>query len=219
MSAEANAVYFAPGDYASVPRRVLAFLLDVGVVFLFIILASLAAGFLAVPRDVMSQPPSPERDRLITKHMGEHAYTVNAPLALGWMLVVAGYHTLGKMRHGRTLGHLLTGLRVVDARGESPRFKVMLKRFLIALPACGMFGLSYFVCRRDPKRQATHDQWAGTWVVRRRAKPAGAADVTYQTKFFGTLALTYMDVEPAAPPVAVGADGVEQTALPVGVRK
>ncbi len=214
MSGDANVVYFAPGDYASVPRRVLAFLLDAGVVFVFIMLASLAAAYLAVPFEVMSQPPSPERTSLINHHMAKHAYTVNAPLALGWMLVVAAYHTLGKKNYGRTLGHLVCGLRVVDAGGDAPPLRKMFKRFVIALPACGLLGLSYFVCRHDSKRQATHDQWAGTWVVRRRAKPAGLAAVTYQTKFFGTLALTYIDVEPVPAAAAVAVDHVGEESAP-----
>lgn len=153
---------------------------------------------------------------MINQHMAEHVYTVNVPLTAAWILVVVAYHTLAKQKYGRTLGHFVCGLRVVAADGGAPPLRAMFKRFLIALPACGLFGLSYFVCRRDPKRQATHDQWAGTWVVRRRAEPAGPAAVTYQTRFFGTLALTYIDVEPAAPPVAAAFNDVDETPVPLG---
>jgi uncharacterized RDD family membrane protein YckC len=58
-------------------------------------------------------------------------------------------------------------------------------------------GAGYVLCFKTPRRQAIHDRWSGTWLVRRRAEPIGPALSTYHTKLFGTFILTYTDVEPA----------------------
>ena len=111
--------------------------------------------------------------------------------------MVVSYHVLARTTRGGTMGYRLAGIRWIDKTGRTPGIKTALRRFLIAMPSCLMIGAGYLLCFKTPRRQAVHDRWSGTWLVRRRAEPAGPALSTYNTKLFGTFVLTYTDVEPA----------------------
>jgi uncharacterized RDD family membrane protein YckC len=111
------------------------------------------------------------------------------------------YHTALRRLRGGTLGYRLMGVRLVNQRGETPSWRTVGLRFLLGVVGVIPLAATYWRCLKDARRQTFHDQWAGTWVVKKRAQPAGPAVTAYQTKLFGVLALTYIDVEPytAAP--------------------
>lgn len=199
MSETADAVIFARSDYASLRRRIAAALVDIGVVFAILIVLSTVAMWLVVPPEVWKAPKSPQRQRSISRHMRP----INAQLLGGWMALCGLYHVGLRRTRGGTLGYRLARVRIVDARGETPPWRALGKRFLLGTPTVPFFGISYLLCRQNPKRQAFHDQWSGTWVVRRNASPAGPARRSYRTKLFGTYMLTYVDLEPAEPEQAV----------------
>jgi uncharacterized RDD family membrane protein YckC len=55
---------------------------------------------------------------------------------------------------------------------------------------------NYWMVIRDPRRQALHDKWSRTWVIRRSAVPAGVGRPIERAWVLGPLVLGYWDVEP-----------------------
>ncbi len=198
MSAEPEGVYYANEDYAGSLRRLIAWFVDVIVLIVILNVAAAAAQLAVVPTDVLKMPPSGERQRLVSKHMRP----VQVPVLGGYLLVFAAYHVLLRRTRFGTAGYLLTGIRIVDETGEPPPFKKLGKRFLIAIPFTMPLGASYLKCRGNPKRQSVHDQICGTWVIRRRAEPAGLAQLSHQMKLIGLFIIHYIDVEPFEPEAA-----------------
>jgi len=49
----------------------------------------------------------------------------------------------------------------------------------------------------EPQRQTLRDKWAGTFVVRRKAKPVGTAPIQYERIGFGGLFLIFPEVDRA----------------------
>jgi uncharacterized RDD family membrane protein YckC len=192
MSEQEKYVVFAPQSYASTLRRVIIAIIDVALLFT----ALWGTGFVLarkyVPQDVINMPPSAQKQRLINQHMKP----VQMPAVGGWLLFCAVYHIgLRRFRTG-TLGYLIAGTRIVDATGNVPSWKQLGKRFVLGVPFVGFFGMAYLTCGQNARRQAFHDRWSGTWVVRRSAQPDGAAKPAFQTKLLGPMLLTYLDLEP-----------------------
>lgn len=204
MDTTSPAVLFAPQDYASILRRIIAAAIDVGL--MIVVLSAVGDAIVSkyVPESVAVMPPSPKRQELINKYVKP----IQVQAVAGLLAFCAAYHIgLRRLRLG-TLGYVLAGVRIVNAAGDTPGWTSLGKRFVLAVPLVGLFGVSYLICRQNPRRQAFHDQWSGTWVVRSSAKPVGPAKPAFQTKFLGPIFLTYLDLEPA------DAAPVENAALP-----
>lgn len=190
--AKPDGVYFSLRDYANPLKRVIACATD------FVLLVALFAGMgavvgiLLVPAEVRSQTRTVETQRQINRHMKP----AQVPLALGWLALCVAYHVPLRRTRGGTIGHRLMRTRVVDKQGQPPAVRALFRRFFIAVPATMFFGISYFDCLRNPRRQTTHDQWSGTWVVRAGAKPVGPAITSYHPKLLGTFMMTYIGLEP-----------------------
>lgn len=58
-----------------------------------------------------------------------------------------------------------------------------------------IFG-NYWMIIRDPHRQALHDKWSRTWVVRSGARPAGTGTPIERAWILGPFVLGYWDVDP-----------------------
>jgi len=118
-----------------------------------------------------------------------------SPQAL-WVLpaVAYAYLTLVKRSRIRTLGYILTGVRIVDIRGRRPSLLQMTIRMLPMLPVPWslLFDLGWIV--GEPQRQTLRDKWAGTFVVRRTAKPICTAPVRYKRIGFAGLFLIIPEV-------------------------
>lgn len=68
---------------------------------------------------------------------------------------------------------------------------------LVVLGILAAIGLaSYWSIPRSPRRQAQHDRFAGTWVIRAGAQPAGTGRPLRTAMFLGLWAFPYWDVEP-----------------------
>ncbi|RIK68141.1 MAG: hypothetical protein DCC65_04800 [Planctomycetota bacterium] len=197
MTQSPAAVYFRDCDYASPLRRWLAALADFLLLALVLSVTWTALSFRYVPAEVRALPPSRQKQQRVNEHM----QPVARPLFLSWMAGCFLYHVGVRRLGGRTVGHLLTGTRVVDAAGAAPSWQALARRFFIALPTVVFLGLPYLACARDPRRRAPHDVWSGTWVVRARAVPAGPARVAWRTRLLGAWPLSYADVEPAEAPI------------------
>ena len=121
------------------------------------------------------------------------------PMMLSWLALAAACLVFALATRGGTVGSRVHRMRIVDKDGEPPSIIALAKRFLLALPGCLLLGATYFACRSSPTRQAGHDRWAATWLIRARAQPDGPAQVAYNTKLIGTFILTYIEVEPHTP--------------------
>lgn len=87
------------------------------------------------------------------------------------MILYAAYFWIGNGLGG-TLGKRMTGLAVVDERGETPGVARGLVRYLVSIVSALLFYLGYFWMIWDAKKQTWHDKAAGTYVVRRAARAA-----------------------------------------------
>ncbi|MBN2560862.1 MAG: RDD family protein [Phycisphaerae bacterium] len=211
MSAKPDAVYYASEDYAHPARRLGAWISDLAILLVILSGIGIAVQAVYVPWEVFRQRRTPEVRRQVQRYMKP----IEGRLSLGVLAAAVLYHVALRRLRGGTLGYRLMRIRLVDKTGEPPAWRVLVRRFLVAVPVTLPLGASYLRCRKDPKRQAVHDQWSGTWLVRKKARPAGPAITAYQTKLLGTYLLTYIDVEPYVP-VDPPASEAEPTANPIG---
>ncbi len=114
-----------------------------------------------------------------------------------WVLpgVAYIYLTLLKRSRIRTLGYILMGVRVVDIRGGRPSLLQMTVRMapLLPVPWSLLFDLGWIL--DEPQRQTLRDKWAGTLVVRRKAKPIGTAPIRYKRIGFSGLFLIFPEAD------------------------
>lgn len=193
MSEVPEFVYYRNEDYARVVRRVPSFVIDLAVLFVALMATATLAQAIYVPTDVVRMANSPEKKRLIAKHL----QPVQVQFMLGWLAVGILYHMALRRTRGGTIGYRITGIRLVDATGRPPSWRTLVKRFLVAVPFFFFFAVTYWACFHSPKRQSFHDQCAGTWLIRKNAGPAGPARPAYQTRLLGTWLFTFLDLEPA----------------------
>ncbi len=185
-------VFFHDGDYAGFPRRVAALVLDV--------FASLL--LLRVPLEVMARfHPEMTRDEAV-RAAGPYVW-----LALA---AVIAYHVAGRRLRDGTIGYRIMRQRLVGLNGAPPEWRALAGRFLLAVPMALLFLAGYWRILRDRRRQAVHDRWAGTWVVKSGASPAGGAQPVLRSTLVGSMVLTWWDVEP----VETVAAATGETGLP-----
>ena len=126
-----------PMNFAGPLRRLYAFLIDVGLIFLVIYTVAPVSG----------------------------TAMFNSEAAPQDLLFFFGYFVIPTTIWGRTPGKWVAGIVVVDSDGRTPGPaaipREMIGRFISAM-AVGI-GLAWMVF--DPKRQGWHDKIAGTFVV------------------------------------------------------
>jgi hypothetical protein len=115
-----------------------------------------------------------------------------------WVVPVVAYLylTVVKRSRIRTLGYILTGVRIMDIRGGRPSLLQMTTRLwpLLPVPWSFLFDLGWVV--DEPQRQTLRDKWVGTFVVRRDAEPIGTAPVRYKRIGFCGLFLIFPEIAP-----------------------
>ncbi len=95
---------------------------------------------------------------------------------VGWLIMIllaATNFVIFPLFTGKSLGKMLTGLRIVKTDGNSPSLASLLIRHLIGYPLTVLtFGLGFLFSILNRKGRALHDFPAGTVVVygRRKAK-------------------------------------------------
>ncbi len=183
--------YYAPRAYASGPRRVIALLIDLfmtGLIFwgpYFSVAAS------RVPKELWDSPPAKLR-RLQREAVGD----LHVPLICGSLALAAAYQVLLRKTRIGTLGYFVMRIKLVGPDGQSPDWHSYAKRVLICFAEIFSIGLVYVMCFKNKKHQALHDQLAGTWLIKRRAKPEGPGRIIYKTRLLGVYPVTLIDVEP-----------------------
>ncbi len=94
----------------------------------------------------------------------------------GWLIMILLAITnfvIFPMFTGKSLGKMLTGLRIVKADGNPPSLASLLIRHLVGYPLTVLTaGLGFLLAVFSPKGRALHDFLAGTVVIygRRKAK-------------------------------------------------
>ena len=164
---EVRAVYYRDEDHLGVWLRLLIDAIDTTVAVTLSIIPSIFAAYL-LPRSL--------------QFLG---------VLLAWTVVWIGYFVVLKGSRFRTLGYVIAGARVVNLRGERPRYLALFARLMFVIFGPGNFLLDLLWVSSDPSRQALRDKFAHTWVVRKNAAPAGAARIVYPvyTTFGWTLML------------------------------
>ncbi len=200
MAADADVVWFRSEDYASIARRIGAFLLDHAFLFSLLIVVMLTVIF-PLPAELaerMRSTPVVERQAMTAEWLKSPESMHRLMWRLrGWLVFCVAYYTVFRRLRGGTVGYRIMGIRLIDKTGHPPSLGTLFKRFFVAAIATLPLGASYLKCRKSSKRQAFHDWWCGTWLVRKRAVPAGRGKVSYQPLLLGTFMLTFIDVEPA----------------------
>lgn len=150
-------VYYAPGDYIGISRRVLILVVD------FVVLYAIYYGsaYLCI---------------YLTNDLS-HTYF------LYYYLFVWFYLTILKASKLRTPGYWLAKARIVNLRGKRPSvfrmtFRVM---FWVLGPFNFLFDLMWSAA--DDDRQTMRDRFSGTCVIKNNAEPLGTAEIhmTYNT--------------------------------------
>ena len=104
------------------------------------------------------------------------------------------YLTILRGSQLRTLGYILTGVKIVNLKGATPSFFwINIRLFFWFLgPFVPLFDLIW--CWGDENRQMLRDKLAGTYVVRRTALPVGSGPIGATTLFVFGLTFVYPEV-------------------------
>jgi len=90
-----------------------------------------------------------------------------ARLELVWLLTLAfGYYAISWRRGGQTLGMRAWRLRLVGVDDRKPGWSALLARWLLAWPSLLLAGSGWIAAWFDPHRDALHDRWSSTRVLR-----------------------------------------------------
>jgi uncharacterized RDD family membrane protein YckC len=115
-----------------------------------------------------------------------------------WIILTVAYLYLTVLQRSRirTLGYILTRVRIVDIRGGKPSLLQMTVRLipLVPVPWSLLFDLGWIV--DEPHKQTLRDKWAGTFVVRHKAVPIGTAPVRYKRIAFCGIFLIFPEIGP-----------------------
>jgi uncharacterized RDD family membrane protein YckC len=87
---------------------------------------------------------------------------------LGWVVVALLYYVLLEGLFGRTVGKLVTGIRVIDAKtGRTPGlFTVLVRTLLRVIDGIGGYLLGWIVVVLNDRRRRLGDMAADTLVIR-----------------------------------------------------
>lgn len=97
-----------------------------------------------------------------------------------YLLAISALFFAAFWSRGETLGMRAWRLRIVASDGMPPGWGRCLLRFGAAVVSWAALGLGFLWVLVDPERQAWHDRWSGTRLLRlphaRKAEQSGAQD-------------------------------------------
>jgi len=175
--ATSTGVYYHRKDCLGVTRRLLIDFVDVPVAYALSVLVVMAAWAVL---------PDTEFTRAITLPL----------FGISW----CAYLVLLKRSKVRTVGYIAFGAQIVDLKGGRPSILRLLGRLFFVF-----FGPLYFLVdllwlTGDANRQALRDKFAGTYVVRLEATPAGSGPIRVRTYMFWGMTFLFREVGRAARP-------------------
>jgi uncharacterized RDD family membrane protein YckC len=165
-------VYFRREDYLGFVRRFLIDAIDLPIAVVLSVLA-LSGAFWLVP----GLEEIPDVSLLI--------------LCSVWF----GYFVLLKRSRFRTPGYVIMGARIVGLTGERPSISSLVARLLFVVGGPLNFVLDVLFLTGDEDRQALRDKFAGTYVVRRHASPAGVGPIVIRTYMFAGMTFLFREVK------------------------
>jgi uncharacterized RDD family membrane protein YckC len=152
------------GYYAGFISRLIAFLIDILIIGLTLILAT---WFISLAGNVL------HLDAAINIIKNQFAYSYNLPDWLNWntfsilitIIYIIGYYVFFWYFTGQTPGKALLGLRLITTDGRRVSLLRGILRYLgYSLSAISLF-LGFFWILIDDRRQGWHDKIAGTLVI------------------------------------------------------
>ncbi|WP_298862434.1 RDD family protein [uncultured Gimesia sp.] len=144
-------VYYAPGDYIGIWRRIVILVVDL--VVLYAIYYSSASLCIALTNDLTDT------------------------YFLYYYLFVWAYLTILKASKLRTAGYWLANARIVNLRGKRPSVFRMTYRLLFWLVGPFVFIFDLMWVATDDDRQTLRDRFAGTCVIKNNAESMGTAEI------------------------------------------
>jgi uncharacterized RDD family membrane protein YckC len=161
-------VFFRQEDYAGFWRRLAADAVDVALIILLLTAAT----------SLFSEAEMPAR-----------VYTFVL------LTICYVYLVLLKRSRVRTLGYILTRIRIVDLQGNPPSvLSLSLRLFLALLTSLLGFPYGMVWIYNNRRRQATWDALARTYVVKARAQPVGRGRMTHDLQTFWCLSFLVPEV-------------------------
>lgn len=229
MTDAPGAILFDPADYASFGRRVLSAIIDFIIIGLITACVQLWFAYKYVPPDVRALPRSAAQQKLVEKYLSPQSGRI-AMLDVGLLLIyllpiralpggTLGYRAMsirlidlsGRPPAWWTLSKRLFVLGAMSMVCLMPAMLFVtagqmnnptLKSLVFLAAVSGIIFLAYWPCITHIRRQAIHDRWGGTWVIRKNAVPIGPAVAVHKTVLLGTFPVRYLDVEPSPPPAS-----------------
>lgn len=114
---------------------------------------------------------------------------------ISFILVSVVYLAFLKRSRYRTIGYILTGVKIVNLKGETPSiFKMMLR---VGLLLIGPFELIIDIIwlTSEATKQTLRDKYVGTYVVKDSAMPEGSGKLQNVTLGVMGWNLTYQEVK------------------------
>lgn len=165
--AKPQGVYYRTEDYAGVGRRLLIDFIDFPVVLLLSFAALDAA-----------------------------ARVESGGLALLLLMAIwFGYFVLLKRSRFGTLGYRIMGARIVSLRGERPGIASLVARLIFVIGGPLNFVFDALWVPGDRNRQALRDKFAGTYVIRKQASPAGTGAIAHRVYMFSGMTFIFREVK------------------------
>jgi len=168
-------VYYHRKDYLGVTRRLLIDLIDIPVAL------ALSGLTVVVTRSLLGEIEGPGVAFLLCGTV--------------WI----AYFVLLKRSRFRTLGYVTLGARIVDLKGGQPSIVSLLARLCFAFVGPLNALIDLFWITGDDNRQAIRDKFAGTYVVRLHASPAGSGPIRVRTYMFWGMTFLFREVRGGAP--------------------
>ena len=144
------------GHYAGFISRLLALIIDVG---LIIIVLALGSSLLATAVDVLGLR------EWFDSFIGSAGFFAGFFAVINGLVIVIGYLVLFWMLTGQTLGMMLMGLRVVSRTGGRVTLWRAILRIIGYFLLPGIFFFGFLWILGDDKREAWHDKLGRTYVV------------------------------------------------------
>ena len=170
---ENTGLYFRIEDYAEIWRRFLIDIIDLLTVGTLCV-ALFALLWLSVPNKV---------------------------ILWFWMAILFGYFVILKRSRWGTLGYRIGGVRIVGLNGQSPSLWILTVRMMFLFVGPFNYVADLIWLSGDPQRQALRDKFAQTYVVRKKAIPAGTGRVIHRQYFLLGWNFLFREIESG--PVAV----------------
>lgn len=178
-------VYYNERDYASLPVRFLVAGVDLAVIALFAFLVSWIWSFRAEPPNMRS-----------IYRFGWTAAAVFYP-AYYWIVTGSAYVYLTAMKRSnfKTLGYRIFGIKVVNLKGTRPSMPAMSWRFILLTfgPLDVLADLLWL--GGEETRQTIRDKFAGTYVIKASAVPAGTGRIVYERYNFMGFAMIFKNIK------------------------